>query len=275
MKKAKYLTAGEFAKIVDVPKHVLFHYDDIGLFKPAFKADNGYRYYSIHQYDTFSIIKNLQKMDMSLQEIKNYLKERNPYLFLHLLEDKSNAIDDEIRYLLGIKSMMKWMKDATGNALSSDSSSIKLVELQKENLLCTQNLEDTNDKSFANFMKDYINFIKENHIVVQQSVGNMITVENLRNRNFINFSHMYQVLHEDYVKPSIVRNKGIYLCGWHKGNYTTMDETYDNMLRYADEHNIALGTFAYEEYMVSDIAAKDEKDYITRIYIETLAQSVD
>lgn len=31
----KYLTAGQFAKICSVEKHVLFHYDEIGLFKPV------------------------------------------------------------------------------------------------------------------------------------------------------------------------------------------------------------------------------------------------
>ena len=31
MKEKKYLTAGQFAKICGVEKHVLFHYDEIGL----------------------------------------------------------------------------------------------------------------------------------------------------------------------------------------------------------------------------------------------------
>ncbi|MCC5429110.1 MerR family DNA-binding transcriptional regulator, partial [Clostridium botulinum] len=31
----KYFTTGEFARMCNVEKHVLFHYDDIGLFRPA------------------------------------------------------------------------------------------------------------------------------------------------------------------------------------------------------------------------------------------------
>ena len=30
-----YFTTGEFAKILGVKKHTLFHYDEIGLFSPA------------------------------------------------------------------------------------------------------------------------------------------------------------------------------------------------------------------------------------------------
>lgn len=36
MSKEKFLTTGEFAALCDVPKHVLFYYDEIDLFKPAF-----------------------------------------------------------------------------------------------------------------------------------------------------------------------------------------------------------------------------------------------
>ena len=37
--KLKPLTTGEFAKICNVKKHTLFHYDDIGLLKPDYYDD--------------------------------------------------------------------------------------------------------------------------------------------------------------------------------------------------------------------------------------------
>ena len=43
MKEKKYLTAGQFAKICGVEKHVLFHYDEIGLFQPVMVNENGYQ----------------------------------------------------------------------------------------------------------------------------------------------------------------------------------------------------------------------------------------
>lgn len=54
--KEKLLTCGTFAKICGVEKHVLFHYDEINLFKPAYVNDKGYRYYSYRQYDKFKVI---------------------------------------------------------------------------------------------------------------------------------------------------------------------------------------------------------------------------
>lgn len=268
MKKEKYLRAGEFAKIVNVPKHVLFHYDEISLFKPIFRSAKGYRYYSIHQYDTFSIIKSLQKMGMSLTEIKDYLKDRNPQLFLALLETKTKRIDEEINRLLHVRSMMQWMYNATNCALMQECSDINVVLLPRENLLCTKNLEESTEKTFASFMEDYITFIKEHTISVQQSVGNMIKIEKILQHDMFNYSYMYQILHEDYAKPSRVRQYGHYLCGWHKGDYAQLEVTYHRMLQYAKKNNIHLGTYAYEEYMISDIATKEDAQYVTRIYME-------
>ena len=54
--KLKPLTTGEFAKICNVKKHTLFHYDDIGLLKPDYYDENGYRFYSYSQLNLFYFI---------------------------------------------------------------------------------------------------------------------------------------------------------------------------------------------------------------------------
>ena len=61
-KSELYFTTGEFARILGVRKHTLFHYDEIGLFSPALKEENGYRYYFVWQMDMFEGIRALQKL---------------------------------------------------------------------------------------------------------------------------------------------------------------------------------------------------------------------
>ncbi|WP_416327341.1 MerR family transcriptional regulator [[Eubacterium] hominis] len=268
MKKDKYLTAGEFAKICDIPKHVLFHYDDIGLFQPEHKGENGYRYYSYRQYDTFAIITNLKKMGMSLQDIKVYLSKRDPQLFLSLLKDKFQEIDDLIEYLKGISHMMQWMENSTKMALSHMEDPISLCTLPQQILLCSDDLENANNKSFANFMQEYIHFIKENHIYMQQSVGNMIKVSSIQKKDYLDFSYLYTNTDAPIPSKTRIRAAGDYVCGWHHGSYDTIHETYERMLSYAMKHDIILGEFAYEEYLIADIASKDRKSYVTRILIE-------
>ena len=56
-----YMTTGEFAKLMKISKHTLFHYDEIGLFCPEALGENGYRYYSIYQMETLDTILLLKK----------------------------------------------------------------------------------------------------------------------------------------------------------------------------------------------------------------------
>lgn len=76
-KNPQYLTTGEFARLCGVSKHTLFHYDELGVFSPAVKAENGYRYYSMAQIDVFFVISTLKELDIPLREIKAYLDRRS------------------------------------------------------------------------------------------------------------------------------------------------------------------------------------------------------
>ena len=50
MKNRKYLyTTGQFAKLNGINKRTLHYYDEIGLFCPECKGENGYRYYTCFQ----------------------------------------------------------------------------------------------------------------------------------------------------------------------------------------------------------------------------------
>ena len=92
-----YFTTGEFAKILGVKKHTLFHYDDIGLFSPAVKdEENGYRYYFVWQMDAFEVIRALQKLGMPLGEIRRYLDRRSPQQLIRLLEREALELDRRI-----------------------------------------------------------------------------------------------------------------------------------------------------------------------------------
>ena len=64
---------GEFSKLSRISIRMLRHYDEIGLFSPAVKEENGYRYYFVWQMDAFEVIRALQRLGMPLGEIKAYI----------------------------------------------------------------------------------------------------------------------------------------------------------------------------------------------------------
>ena len=268
MKEKKYLTAGQFAKICGVEKHVLFHYDEIGLFQPVMVNENGYRYYSYHQYDTFSVITKLKKMGMPLKDIKVFLEQRSPAVFPQLLEDKFEEVDREIEKLLALKRMMVYMKESTLFAVTHEDEDITIRQYPREILLCSDDLENASSRSFASFMEEYISFCKEHNVLVQESVGCMIKTDNIRNRDYLNFSYLFMKIEKDIRRNTHIREEGSYLCAWHKGSYDTIQNTYERMLAYAEQCNLIIGPYAYEEYLIADIAQKDHTRYVTYIRMD-------
>ena len=82
----EYFTTGEFANLCGVNKKTLFHYDNIGLFKPKKILENGYRYYSHNQFELFNVISELKRLGMPLKEIKTFIDNRNPDVALDLFQ---------------------------------------------------------------------------------------------------------------------------------------------------------------------------------------------
>jgi len=63
------LKIGEFSKIAKTTIKTLRYYDDIGLFKPFFVDENGYRYYEIDQLKDLLKIIEYRSLDIPIEEI--------------------------------------------------------------------------------------------------------------------------------------------------------------------------------------------------------------
>ena len=78
---------GEVAKIMGVSIQTLRYYSSINLLQPKYtNPATGYRYYSVNQLHFIDRIKYLQKLGLSLDEIKKVMLDNNIPELLSLLE---------------------------------------------------------------------------------------------------------------------------------------------------------------------------------------------
>lgn len=97
MKKEKLLSISEMAKLRHVTTETLRHYDRIGLLRPVYvDPANGYRYYSITQYEELGTIRELRQLGMSLAEIQNFLDNRTLSTSLEQLRQLQSRLQREI-----------------------------------------------------------------------------------------------------------------------------------------------------------------------------------
>lgn len=87
------LRIGEFSKLAKATVKTLRHYDEIGLLKPIFVDDNGYRYYEIGQLNDLLKIVELRKLDMSIPDIKRTLETKD---FRTALKEQQVRLEKEL-----------------------------------------------------------------------------------------------------------------------------------------------------------------------------------
>ena len=130
------IKTGDFARLCGTNKRTLIHYDEIGLFKPAYTDDRGYRYYSESQFDVFFTINCLSKLGMPLKEIGAFLNHRNPQALKKLLlEQREEVLKEEerirkTRQVIETKlALVSLQEKLESNQLSQDK---KIAENEKE-----------------------------------------------------------------------------------------------------------------------------------------------
>ena len=269
--KDKYITTGEFAKICSVPKHVLFHYDQIGLFKPEITKENGYRYYSFRQYDTFSMITALKRLGMPLKEIKQYMDTRTPEQLMELLDQKVIEVSEQIKSLEHIREIINKLKIVTKDALEEKHNQVELVFQPKLRAYVSGNMQNFQSGSYVNFMEELVQFSRENNADMIDFLGAVLTVENIREKRYSNFSYLYTKAGNRRSKNKIVvREEGWYLQTFYKGSYKNISTAYDMLIKFAAANEITLGEKVYEEYLINEIGTKKKEEYITLILLEVV-----
>lgn len=267
--KNEYLTTGEFAKICGIPKHILFHYDQIKLFQPEIIKENGYRYYSFRQYDTFSIISALKRLGMPLKEIKKYMDERNPEELVGLLKQKSNEVTEQLAKLERTKREIDALKDLTEQALTVEYNKIKPAYHKEATALCSPVMDKGDDNSYPNFIAALIAFRNKSNASMIDFLGASLTIDNIREKRFNSFSYLYtKTENTDKESTTLVRKEGWYLQVYYKGSYRNISEMYTKIMEYAAKHQIKLGKNVYEEYLIFEIGTKNRDDYVTLILVE-------
>lgn len=97
--REKYYTPLEFAKLFNIDKQTLIYYDNQGIFEPAFKNENGYRYYSSDQIVLFSVLLSLRNLNIQGYLLAEYNKNPSNDKLIEMLKDKIYEYNETVKSL--------------------------------------------------------------------------------------------------------------------------------------------------------------------------------
>lgn len=256
------LTTAQFAKLHNVNKRTLHYYDKIGLFSPNNKGENNYRYYDALQSIDFEYIRMFKELNMSIKEIKEYVKKPNTKDFITIIDKKSKEIEEEIKKLERIKNLLYDKKEKLVLSEEKENMTIKIIQCEQEELLTAPFAFKDED------MQRIFSYMKETWGIQQcrAGVGSYISLEKIKNKSFEEYDGLFTPsLNKN--KDSFIKNKGKYLCGYIKGDWDNLPMMYEKMLEYAEKCNLQLTGYAYEKGL-NDFAISDKNEYVTQILIK-------
>ncbi len=264
----KLLTTGEFADLCGVKKQTFFHYDDIGLLKPEYKNENGYRYYSVQQTEVFSVIEMLKEIGMSLAEIKEFLHFKNPKETIELLTEKEEALKKKITKMQRTQQMIQNKKKQIEDALRLDFDSFTIEEMETTPYILSHNILNCSDKEFTRSIMAFIKYTKREELDIGYPIGGLIRQAQLETGDYWNYSYFYmRVDHSDFPEP-FLKKAGKYVVGYHKGSYLTITETYNDIKNYLKIEGYRINGDSFEEFVMDEVSVSGEDNYVTKIMIQ-------
>ncbi len=263
-KEMQRLTTAQFAKLHEVNKRTLHYYDEIGLFRPLTRADNGYRYYDISQSIDFEHIRMLKDLNMSIEEIEAYRENPTPADFLKIVNEKEKEIDQQIQKLKDIKTVMQRKKEKIVFCETLQEQEIRIEEYKSERLLVyPYDFSEDDISQIFSYLKDIWGIEQ-----IRMGMGSFISLDNVYKMNFDKYEGIYTIaLNQKSVSNSRIKPQGTYLCGYQKGKWEQLPVLYQQMLDYAHKNNLKLTGYAYEVGL-NDFVISNEADYITKIMIQ-------
>ena len=261
----KTFSTGEFAKLLEVNKDTLLYYDKINLFKPAGTFDNGYRYYTFDQFNKFEAIQSLRAVELPIKELKTYLDEPNIHHLRQLAIEQQEKVAREIQKLQDIQFFLERTVTLTKEMEQVSFGQVSIKQLPAEPVVYSDEKIDWS-LSMEELYERTTPFLKRLGVKSTAAYGIMYSKEDFLNKEFEGESYLFCRLDSPSAK---MKPAGHYAIIYHQGfDEISQAEPYDTLLSYLEQEKLVVDGDIYEEYLLHSIAAKEEKDYITKISVK-------
>ena len=270
------IKTGDFARLCGTNKRTLIHNDEIGLFKPAYTDDRGYRYYSESQFDVFFTINCLSKLGMPLKEIGAFLNHRNPQALKKLLlaqrdevlkeEERIRKPRQVIETKLALVSLQEKLES---NQAGSSTEHIFQEYTPEEYMILSDPLNTNDHEAIIHTLCSHIGYCNKNNLNAGHPYGAMLDVSELRQGHLDTYAYFFtKVIDRPEDFPFHIKPAGTYAVAYLKGDYYDSEETYRKLFQWIDENGFRTGQYSYKEAIIDELAADSSEEYLTKISVQ-------
>ena len=268
--REKYYRIGEISRLYKISTDILRYYDKIGLMSPDFIGENGYRYYSKKQIWKLNNIRNLRNIGVGLEDIKEFLDERNINSANDIIEFQLEKVEDKIKKLTELKEeLTSKLENIEFFKTFKDFNKPVLKFIPKRKFLRSkgnfkQDWEIDFELKILNEKTEYDN----DFILTNNEIGATLSKENFFKGEYLTFSESFII---NDVKGEIIP-EGYFLTIVFKGKYDESYKYYNILKKYIEENNLIVIGDIHEIYHIEIHITENEDEFITEIQIPVAEQ---
>ncbi|HJA40537.1 MAG TPA: MerR family transcriptional regulator [Firmicutes bacterium] len=138
-------TIQALSQLAGISTRTLRYYDEIGLLKPAYTTEAGYRMYEETQVNLLQEILFFRSLDFSLQKISQLIGHSN--------HNRLNILCEQRRLLLERKKTLDQMIETIEQTIQDEKGEIKMTDAQKFVALKERQIQE-NEKKYGKELRD-------------------------------------------------------------------------------------------------------------------------
>jgi len=263
-KRKDLLSIKDFSAYTGVKQSVLRYYDELGLFKPAEKGDNQYRYYSVQQIQTIKLIETLRKLHMSLKEIEEVMSNRSAESMIRILSHHEVRLNRDLKSLQESFGVIHTLRSLMQSDIPDDINDVRVRFREGVSISMgpLNNFSD-DDTSYHRVYSNYYKFAQEHKVNLSYPIGGYFdTFEEFlaspgRPKRFFSMDTM-----GNDEAPS-----GNYIVGYTRGDYGQVGDLPQRLEAYISSHELRPKGPVYHVYPLNETSLRDPNDYLQRVSI--------
>ena len=268
MKDGDLLSIKEFARRTGINQSKLRHYDDVKLFQPVERGENGYRYYSAMQTISINLIIVLDSLNIPIRKIAEMMNNRTPESILELLQQQETELDRQLQQLQQAYSIIHAYSTLIKEGLFEDEHKIHIKKMP-DVFIELGSINDFSSGYLYNSFFEFISLLNERNIGLAYPAGGYYCdMESFKNKAGQPDRYFAQSpIGRD------IKKAGEHLVGYTRGYYGNLGDLPERMQKYADENGYTFIGPVYERYLHDEVSECDPNNYLIQASVPVRNQN--
>ncbi len=270
MDRQGLFSIGTIGKMFHLSVSSLRHYEAIGLLTPEYiDPKSGYRYYSTRQFEVLNTIRYLRALDMPLQEITDFMENRDVERMEEKLLQQKQAVIEKQKRLKRIEQKIDNRLFQIADAKKSEFDVVKLVQKKACRIVWVKDSLKIQGALDIEAPLKKLEQKQAEALIFLGKVGVGISKEHLCSRNFTQYDRIFLMLDEEdsFSGDMEILPETLCVSIRFRGGHTEAAEQYEKLMDYVQEHKLTVSGFSREITMIDYGLTNDTKKFVTEISV--------